>query len=352
MRLSPYPGETMHWTITPPDSARLSSIIRRIDDKTKPPGALGQLEALARQMALVQGQEKIGVARPVLLIFAADHGIAVEGVSIAGSEVTRQMVLNFLAGGAAANCFCRTFDVRLEVVDAGLLEPLRPCPEGLVEQRVGAGSAHFARQPAMSEAQARQSLEWGAERARLHVRQGADLLIAGEMGIGNTSAAAAMMAALLGLPAGDCVGRGTGISDHQFARKRALIETALQRVGGNDPLTVLRELGGFEIGQMAGALLGAAECGVLAVVDGFIASVAALLATRLHPACRHYLVFAHQSDEQGHGRLLAALDARPLLHLGMRLGEGSGGVLAVPLLRAAASFYNDMATFASAGVTV
>lgn len=342
----------MNWNIRPLDRSAVPAIQQRIDQKTKPPGALGQLEALAAQLALIQGKERLSLNRPVLLIFAADHGIAEEGVSIAPSAVTQQMVLNFLAGGAAANCFCRTLGVELQVIDAGMLAPIQPRPEGLIEQRVGNGTRNLAHEAAMTAEQARHCLLWGAERARAHIAKGADLLILGEMGIGNTSAASAMMAALLDLSPSDCVGRGTGISDSQFALKQALIEKALLRVTTLDPMRVLEELGGFEIGQMAGAMLAAGEAGRPVLVDGFIATMAALLAVRLAPALRDYLIFGHESGEQGHRRLLAALNAEPLLKLGMRLGEGSGAVLAVPLLKAAISVYNDMATFESAGVVV
>ena len=342
----------MSWNIRPLDQSLLPAIRQRIDQKTKPPGALGQLETLATQLALIQGKERLSLNKPVLLIFAADHGVAEEGVSIAPSAVTQQMVQNFMAGGAAANCFCRTQGVALEVIDAGMLSALQPKPEGLIEQRVGPGTRNLAHEAAMTAEQARNTLLWGAERARAQLLKGVDLLIVGEMGIGNTTAASAMMAALLDLSPSDCVGRGTGISDTQLALKQALIEKALMRVTTLEPLKILEELGGFEIGQMTGAMLAAGEAGIPVLIDGFIATTAALLAVRMEPELRHYLIFGHESGEQGHRRLLAALDAEPLLKLGMRLGEGAGAVLAVPLLRAAISFYNDMATFESAGVVV
>lgn len=340
----------MSWTIKRPDLKTLPEIQARIASLIKPPGALGQLEELAAQMALVQQSPSLSITRPTLLLFAGDHGIAEEGVSLVGPEVSTLMVRAFLNGQAAVNCFARSVDMRMEVIDSGLLAPVHPRPEGLIERRAGAGTANLAHEAAMSAQQVDDCLGWGSERAQHHVRQGANLLAVGEMGIGNTSAASALMAALLQLPPKDCVGHGSGISEERLALKQALLEKAMLRAGSEDPLDLLAEFGGFEIVQMTGAILGAAEAGVLVVIDGFIATVAAIFAERLHPEARYYMVFAHQSAEQGHALLLQHMEARPLLTLDMRLGEGSGAVLALPLLRAAAAFYNDMASFSDLGI--
>lgn len=353
----------MHWSISPPDATRRPAIEARIRGKLKPPGALGQLEALATQLALALEQDDRIVLDPVqLLLFAADHGVAAEGVSVAPAAVTRVMTTQFLAGRAAVNCFARSVGVPMEVIDAGLLEPLsidstasEASAPRYVEQPSGRGTANLALEPAMSSAQAAHCLDRGAALVRRHVARGIRVFLLGEMGIGNTTAAAALMAALTGLEVPECVGRGTGIDDQQFARKQALVAQALRRLSPamrQDPMRLLAELGGFEIGQMAGAILAAAEARRLVIIDGFIASAAALLALRMAPPCRDWLVFAHQSGEQGHARLLAACQARPLLQLDLRLGEGTGAVLALPLLRAAAAFYNEMASFDDLGLSL
>lgn len=329
-----------------------ATITARIDQKTKPPGALGQLEELALQIALIQQTDTIAIKQPLMLVFAGDHGIADEGVSIAPSSVTQQMVKNFLAGGAAINCFCRSNNLPLKVVDAGIKYEIIPQPEGLISQRIGAGTANFAQQPAMTRTQAEQALAWGAELAQCEIANGCDLLAFGEMGIGNSSAAAAILAAISGAPAAECVGLGTGISPGQLAKKIALVEQALSRIKDPSPINVLAEVGGFEIGQICGAMLATAAAQKMIVVDGFIATAAALLAAQLQPNVRDYMIFAHQSEEAGHQRMLNLLSATPLLSLGLRLGEGTGAALALPLIRAAVSFYNEMATFESAGVVV
>lgn len=339
------------WTIHPLLRDQETAIQARIDQKTKPLGALGRLEEIACQLALIQQQEQITIRQPTLLIFAADHGIARHGISIAPSAVTRQMVLNFLAGGAAVNCFCQSSEMTLKVVDAGILEPIED--PRLIQQRLGNCSGDISIEPAMSSAQLQRALAYGRTIATQHIEAGCNLLAFGEMGIGNTSPAAALLAALTGLPLAACVGRGTGIDDEQLTRKKHLLTLALARVGTQqDPLELLRELGGFEIAQITGAILAAAEQRVTLLIDGFIVTAAAMLAVRIAPACRDYMLFSHGSAENGHGMMLESLRARPLLDLGLRLGEGTGAALALPLLRAACAFYNDMASFSSAGVTV
>ncbi|WP_083766874.1 nicotinate-nucleotide--dimethylbenzimidazole phosphoribosyltransferase [Cellvibrio japonicus] len=356
--MSPGDHNTLpEWAISEPDNRLKPAIQARIDQKTKPLGALGQLENLALQIALVQGApERLALDRPLMLVFAADHGIAAEGVSIASSKVTAQMVMNFLAGGAAINCFCRANHLPLKVIDAGIADELRPAPFALINQRLGQGTANFAQGPAMSRTQAIAGLRMGDTLAAGEIAAGSRLLAFGEMGIGNSSSAAAILAALSGArDAADiarCVGRGTGITAEQLDKKIALVQQAIARIHDTSPLNVLMEVGGFEIAQICGAMLATAAAGQLILVDGFIVSAAALLAVRINPRARHYMIFAHHSEEPGHRLILQLLDAKPLLDLGLRLGEGTGAALAWPLVQAAASFYNQMATFESAGVKV
>lgn len=340
------------WTILPLDRSPEPVIQQHIDQKTKPLGALGRLEELACQLALIQRQERITIEQPTMLVFAADHGIARHGISIAPSDVTRQMVLNFLGGGAAINCFCREHQIELKVVDAGILTPIDD--PRLIHQRLGAGTADLSVEPAMSQEQAHLGLQLGSELAKAQVAAGCNLLAFGEMGIGNTTPASALLAALTGIPVAACVGRGTGIDDAQLSRKISLVSQALARVGdGSDPVRLLAELGGFEIAQITGAMLAAAEQQITMLIDGFIVTSAALLAVKIAPAARDYMIFSHGSSEgSGHGIMLETLKARPLLDLGLRLGEGTGAALALPLLRSACAFYNEMASFASAGVSV
>lgn len=339
------------WNIKPVSQKDSDTIQHKINMKTKPLGALGALEQTAHQLALIQQKKQIVIQNPTMLVFAGDHGVAEENVSLTSSDVTRQMVLNFLAGGAAINCFCRANDMALKVIDAGIKTPVED--ERLILQRIGAGTRNLAKEPAMTEEEVLQSLHYGRQLASQLVSEGCNLLAFGEMGIGNTTPASCIMAALLNKSAADCVGRGTGISDAQLDRKINISATALNRIGNNKtPLNVLREVGGFEIAQITGAILGAAEAGISVLIDGFIITAAALLATRIAPASRDYMLFAHCSGEQGHQTMLEALDAAPLLQLGLRLGEGTGAAIALPLIRSAAEFYNNMASFESAGVTL
>ncbi|HEX8658534.1 MAG TPA: nicotinate-nucleotide--dimethylbenzimidazole phosphoribosyltransferase, partial [Hymenobacter sp.] len=344
----------MRWNITPPDPALAAAIRRKIDAKTKPLGALGQLEVLAYHVALVQQTLTPQLRRPHLLVFAADHGIAQAGVSQYPPEVTHQMVRNFAAGGAAINVFCRQNGLALTVVDAGVCGSLADLP-AVRNEKIAEGTRNFAHEPAMSAAQCADALQRGARLAdELHAT-GCNVLGLGEMGIGNTSAAAVLMHCLTGRPLAECVGRGTGLDAAGHARKLAILAQAVAAhpTVGEVPLAVLATFGGFEIAQMCGALLRAAEHGLLLLIDGFIASAALLVAARLAPAVLAYCVFCHESDEQGHRLLLAelGLSGPPLLRLGLRLGEGTGCALAYPLVQAAVNFLNEMASFESAGVS-
>ncbi|MBN2905095.1 MAG: nicotinate-nucleotide--dimethylbenzimidazole phosphoribosyltransferase [Rhodobacteraceae bacterium] len=319
---------------------------RKIDMKTKPLGALGRIEELAAQIATLQGTLSPRMASCQVTIFAADHGIAAEGVSAFPQEVTRQMVLNFLGGGAAANVFAASVGADLRVVDAGVAGDPFGMP-GLIERRIGAGTASFLTGPAMTADQCAAALQAGRA---LGADGDWDAVAFGEMGIANTATAAALGHKLTGIGLDVLVGRGTGLDDAGVAHKRAVLERAAARTGDLSPQAALAEYGGFEIAMMAGAMLGAAAARRVVIVDGFIATAAALAAVRMVPEARAAMVFAHRSQEQGHGALLDALDARALLDLGLRLGEGTGALLAWPLLKAAADMLNRMASFDEAGV--
>ena len=319
-----------------------------IDNKTKPLGSLGTLERLARQLGLIQESVAVSIDRPVILVFAGDHGVVAEGVSAYPQDVTWQMVANFLAGGAAINVFARQNACALHIVDAGVNHDFGPRP-GLIDRKVAYGTRNFAAEAAMTAQQCTTAMERGAT---LAADLPGNVIGFGEMGIGNTTAAAALMHSLTGVPVADCVGAGTGLSAEGVLRKQRVIESAVARHAGvTDPLEVLATFGGFEIAMMAGAMLESARRRKVLLIDGFIVTSALLVAARVAPAILDYCVFAHCSDEAGHRRMLQALDASPLLQLGLRLGEGTGAALALPLLRAAAGFLNEMATFASASVS-
>ncbi|MDR3352403.1 MAG: nicotinate-nucleotide--dimethylbenzimidazole phosphoribosyltransferase [Zoogloeaceae bacterium] len=340
-----------------PDRALEASLRRKIDQKAKPVGALGQLEALALQAGLVQQTLSPRLVAPHLLVFAADHGAARAGVSAYPQEVTWQMVENYLAGGAAINVFTRCAGLALQIVDAGVAHDFGPPSgrSGLIDAKIAPGTANFMEAPAMQRAELELALTRGAERARALAASGCNVLGFGEMGIGNTASAALLTHTLTGMPLEQCVGRGTGLDDAGLARKRALLAQAAARAGllpgKADPFVALAEFGGFEIAMMTGAMLAGAEQGMLLLIDGFIVSAAALIACRHAPALRDYCVFGHRSAEPGHAALLEALSARPLLSLDLRLGEGTGAALAYPLLAAAVAFLNDMASFETASVS-
>jgi nicotinate-nucleotide--dimethylbenzimidazole phosphoribosyltransferase len=336
--------------IAPPDESAGPLIQRHLDSLTKPPGSLGRLEELARRLAVIRGGPP-SVERPVIFTFAADHGVVAEGVSAYPQSVTAQMVANFLGGGAAVNVLARDAGARVIVADFGVAHPV-PHSEALVDCRLGAGTANIARGPAMTRAQAIASLEAGARLAEEAVAAGADLLGTGEMGIGNSTAASAITAAIVGVPAEAVTGRGTGIDDATWRRKVEIVERALtvNRPDPSDAVDVLAKVGGFEIGGLAGVILAGASHRVPIAVDGFIATSAALLAVTLAPAAREMLLGSHRSAEPGHAHALKHLGLTPYLDLSMRLGEGTGAALFVHLARAAARIYTEMATFQSAGV--
>jgi nicotinate-nucleotide--dimethylbenzimidazole phosphoribosyltransferase len=337
--------------IAGPDGAAAARARRHLDTLTKPPGSLGRLEELAVRLAALTGRAP-RVSAPVIFTFAADHGVVAEGVSAYPQSVTAQMVENFLRGGAAVNVLARQAGARVVVADFGVATPLG-APAGLVARRLGAGTANLARGAAMTRARAVEAVEAGATLAEEAIGAGADLLGTGEMGIGNTTAASALTAALTGADPAMVTGRGTGLTDEMWGAKVEAVRRALavNRPDAGDAVGVLAALGGFEIAGLVGVILAGAARRVPVVLDGFIASAAALVAARLAPAARSYMIAAHRSAEPGHARVLEALGLTPYLDLGMRLGEGTGAALGIGLLRAALACYREMATFKEAGVS-
>lgn len=327
----------------------LEAVLRHaIDNKTKPLGALGRLETLALQLGLVLGERTPRLREPQLLVFAADHGIAARGVSAYPSDVTWQMVHNFLGGGAAASVLARQHGLALTVVDVGVAHEFAPQP-GLLQAKVALGSADMTQGPAMTQQQCREALQVGR---RAVADQPGNAVLLGEMGIANTSAGALLTARLTNRPLASCVGRGTGLDDAGLQRKLAVLQQAADRhADASEPLDLLARLGGLEIAALTGAALQAAAERRLIVVDGYICSAAVAVAAALSPAVLQRCVFAHTSAEPGHRALLAHLGAEPLLDLGLRLGEGSGAALAWPLIESAARVLDEMASFDSVQVS-
>lgn len=328
--------------IVPLDQALFTTTRARIDGKAKPPGSLGRIEDLAVQLGMIADPAPAALQKAVLLVFAGDHGLTEEGVSQYPSAVTAAMVRTYLAGRASANAFAAASGVGIRVVDAGVASEL-PSHPNLLNARIGSGTANAAREPAMSAEDAGKALAAGFAIASSEIEAGADIIALGEMGIGNTASSALLVHRLAPASLDDCIGIGAGQDTSGMARKRAAIHKAADRSDATAPFDVLREFGGFEIAMMAGAALGAAAHRRPVIIDGFISSAAALVAVRLAPAARDYCVFAHRSAEKGHDIVLNALQARPLLDLSMRLGEGTGALLAVPLLRAASRLLTDVA---------
>ena len=340
------------FSIAAPDTAIVPALQRKIDHKTKPLGALGQLEQVALRLGRMQQTLTPTLTQPHILVFAGDHGAAKVGVSAFPQDVTWQMVENFLAGGAAINVFARHNGLSIQVIDCGVAHDFG-VRDGLVDAKQGPGTANYVVEPAMSAEACAAALARGRALAHQLADAGCNVVGFGEMGIGNTASASLITHALTGTPLVDCIGRGTGLDDAGLTRKRELLTQAVARAAlpANAPAErVLAEFGGFEIVTMAGAMLGAAERGMTLLVDGFIVTSALLAASRLAPEVVDYCIFCHRSAEPGHLAQLDALGADPLLDLGLRLGEGTGAALAWPLVKAAAGFLNEMASFESAGV--
>lgn len=331
------------FTIPAIDRTLEPALRAKLDGLAKPPGSLGRMEALATQLGLIQQSLAPKVDRAILFVFAGDHGLTQEGVSSYPASVTIAMVQSFLAKRASANAFAAATDTQVRVVDAGVAAELAPHP-ALLNAKIAQGTRNAVREPAMTLAQCEAAIACGAEIAGKAAAEGFDVIALGEMGIGNSASAALLMHRLAPAPLPACVGMGTGHDAAGLARKLATLERAAARSPASAPLDVLAEFGGFEIAMMAGAILGAAQARTAVLVDGFIASAAALAAIRLNPEALDYCIFAHCSAEAGHRRMLDSIGVSPLLDLGLRLGEGTGGLLCVPLLRAAARILTDIAS--------
>jgi len=325
---------------------------QRQQQLTKPPGSLGQLEVIAERLAAMQACVKPVIDNVKITVFAADHGIAEEGVSAFPQEVTAEMVRNFARGGAAISVLAKELGAQLEVVNMGTVAEIESL-SGVIDQRVAAGTANFTKQPAMTQGQLQQAMAAGYEAAERAQQEGCQLFIAGEMGIANTSVATAVTCVLLQRDVADLVGPGTVLGQSGISHKADVIKRALElhQLNGDDVMRVLQCVGGFEIAAIVGSYIRCAQLGITIVADGFIASAAALAATRICAAVSDWMFFAHASAEPGHRHMMLALNARPLLDLGMCLGEGSGAATAVATMRLAVALHNGMATFAEAGVT-
>ena len=341
-----------HFDISPLNTALHDALAHKIHNKTKPQGALGRLESIALQVGLIQQTLTPALVQPTMLVFAGDHGIAHSGVSPYPQAVTAQMVLNFLAGGAAINVFSRQVGMRLRVIDAGVNHTF-VSDASLIDAKMGMGTANFLDTPAMTLAVSEAAIARGADIVRSEIATGCNVFGFGEMGIGNTSSASCLMSLLTEMPIAQCVGRGTGLDDVGLVNKTRLLTQAIaqHKIDNGNPYQVLATFGGYEIAMMVGAMLAAAEQKAVLLIDGFIASAALLVASKLQPTVLQYCIFAHRSDEHAHQALLDYLDAKPLLDIGLRLGEGTGAALAYPLVQSAVNFLNEMASFESAGVS-
>lgn len=353
----------MEFTIQPIPRRLEAALREKIDNKTKPIGALGVLEALALRIGLIQDTLEPSLNRPAIVVFAADHGITEENVSPYPSDVTRQMVRNFLQGGAAINVFAKQNQLDLKIVDAGVAGEFEN-KEGLLDRKIANGTRNFVEGPAMTVDQCVQALTEGADIVSALQRSGTNVVGFGDMGIGNTSSAAVLMSFLCRQPLSECVGAGSGLDAKGIGQKLEVLEKAQRRirrvlaVGGSENLCgeasarrLLSECGGFEIVMMCGAFLRAAQLGMVTLVDGFIASAALLAARAFNAHVMDYCLFTHCSQEQGHRRMLKCMNVKPLMDLEMRLGEGSGVALAYPLIQAAVNFLNEMASFEAAEVS-
>lgn len=330
------------------DASLAEALQAAIDNKTKPRGSLGRLELLATQLGMIQQTVHPAIVDPAIIIFVGDHGVVSEGVSAYPQSVTWQMVENFLNGGAAINVFARQNNVALKIVDAGVNHDFGT-RMGLLDLKVAYGTRNFAKEPAMTDGECSLAMERGYQ---LVDELAGNVIGFGEMGIGNTTAAAALMHKLTGLPLAECVGAGAGLSIQGTEHKLRVVEQAVNyHQSAKQPLEILAAFGGFEIAMMVGAMLRAAERRKVLLIDGFITTSALLVAAKLQPAVLDYCLFSHCSAERGHRAMLDHLKGAPLLQLDMRLGEGSACALVLPLVRAAAAFLNDMATFASAQVS-
>ena len=339
--------------IQPLDQVSMQAARERQNQLTKPAGSLGRLEELSIQLAGIQRRAMPGIKDKAVIVMAGDHGVTAEGVSAYPQEVTPQMVLNFLGGGAAINVLARHAGARVVVVDMGVANDIPSADANLIRRRVGPGTMNLAQGPAMKREQAEESIQSGIEVALAEISKGADILGTGDMGIGNTTPSAAIACALMNVAAEKIAGRGTGVDDDGLKRKISVIENALavNKPNPKDGLDVLSKVGGFEIGGLAGVMIGAASKHVPVMVDGFISTAAAMIAVTLAPECRQYLIAAHRSKENGHALMLEWLGIKPLLDFDLRLGEGTGAALGISMAEAACKVLSEMATFGEAGVS-
>lgn len=342
----------MNFKITPPNQSLRSALLDKINNKTKPIGALGMLESVALQIGLIQQTIVPQLNQPTILVFAGDHGIVEAGVSPYPQAVTAQMVMNFLQGGAAINVFTSQNNMLLRVIDSGVNHQFPPS-ENLIDAKVALSTQNFSLVAAMTDAQCEQSLKSGARVVDANIEVGCNVFGFGEMGIGNTSSASCLMSVLCGLPIEQCVGRGTGLDDAGLLHKLDVLTQAIahHQLDGTSAMQVLQTFGGFEIAMMVGAMLRAAERHCTLLIDGFITTAALLVAVKLQPDILHYCIFTHCSDESGHQLMLNSLGVQPLLKMNLRLGEGSGAALAYPIVLASVNFLNHMASFESASVS-
>jgi len=330
----------------------LEKIVKeKIDNKTKPPGSLGLLEETAAKIAMIQQTESPELKKPTILVFAGDHGLTKHNISPFPQEVTMQMVMNFLSGGAAINVFCRQNDMILKVIDAGVNFDFGNI-EGLIDAKIAFGTNDSLNGYAMTEAQCAAAVSKGRELAAQESSVGCNVIGFGEMGIGNTSAAALLMSKYLDITPEESAGRGTGLDDAGLSHKKEILTSVLEKHAAvSSPLGILAALGGFEIAMMSGAMIEAAKKRMVILIDGFITTAALLAAEAMHPGVVENCIFSHTSEENGHKRMLTHFQAKPLLNLGLRLGEGTGAALCYPLVKSSLAFLAEMASFASANVS-
>ncbi|MDR0745614.1 MAG: nicotinate-nucleotide--dimethylbenzimidazole phosphoribosyltransferase [Mediterranea sp.] len=339
------------FNITKPDDAIRERIIHKIDNLTKPKGALGRLEEIALQIAMIQQTTSPALRNPHAIIFAADHGIADEGVSLSPKEVTWQQTLHFPKGGGGVNFFCKQHGFTLKVVDAGVDHDF-PAGSGVIDRKVRRGTANFCYGPAMTKAEMKQCIEHGAAAVRESFNEGCNVIGFGEMGIGNTSPSSVWMSYFTGIPLEKCVGAGSGLDSEGVRRKYSVLKRAMENYSGDrSPLDLMSYFGGLEMVMAIGGMLEAAERRMIILVDGFIMTNCILVASILYPQVTDYAIFAHQGDETGHKRLLEHMNVKPLLDLGLRLGEGTGAICAYPIVDSAVRMMNEMDSFQETNVT-
>lgn len=337
--------------ISAPDEQIRPLLVSKINNLTKPKGSLGRLEELALQIGLIQQTLSPTLRHPQNIIFAADHGIVAEGVSVSPKEITWQQIYNFLQGGAGVNFLCRQHGFKLKIVDAGVDYDL-PYERGIINRKVRRGTANFLHEAAMTEEEMERCLEYGAEVVKQCQEEGSNVLSFGEMGIGNTSASSMWMHCLTGIPLAECVGAGAGLDREGVNHKLHVLQQALDHYHGDgSPRDIIRYFGGLEMVMAVGAMLQAASLGMIILVDGFIMTNCMLAASKLCPEVLHYAIFCHCGDEAGHRLVLNALGAKPILHLSLRLGEGTGAICAYPIIDSAVRMINEMDSFANASIT-